>query len=389
MPGSATPPQTEWALLRTACSHLPTDEKTSRIRTLLNQQIHWQILFELADHHGVQPILTQALAGLDDRIPPQELVTLKKNYDANLHKALFLSREFLRIVDCLSQAGIEFMPYKGLALAEMIYGDIALRQSGDIDLLIHAADLKRTREAVRELGYMPHSNLSDSEEAAYLRSGYECVFDGPAGKNLLEVQWAILPRFYAVELDVEQIFRRAIQSTVAGVAVKTPSLEDTFLLLSLHAAKHVWERLIWICDLARISQFPGMNWNWIGNQSRELGIARIVRVALLLAKGLLESPIPKAAEENVPQDEFAGEMAKEIRDQISGRQNCDVESLKYFKLMMRLRERSTDRFRFMSRLALTPGPGEWRLIELPKSLSPLYRIIRMSRLLGRVVSGRI
>ena len=50
-------------------------------------------------------------------------------------------------------------------------------------------------------------------------------------------------------------------ATVAGVEVKLLSAEDLFLLLALHAAKHVWEKLIWICDLARISQLPTLDWN--------------------------------------------------------------------------------------------------------------------------------
>lgn len=67
------------------------------------------------------------------------------------------------------------MPYKGLALAETLYGDIALRQSGDIDLLILPQNLRGIRDAVRELGYAPHQHLSEMEERAYLKSGYECV----------------------------------------------------------------------------------------------------------------------------------------------------------------------------------------------------------------------
>ena len=86
---------------------------------------------------------------------------IEQGYQTNLHKALFLSRELIRIVDRLSALGVEVMPYKGLALAEVIYGDIALRQAGDIDLLIHPQDLPRIREAVRELGYPPHMILSE------------------------------------------------------------------------------------------------------------------------------------------------------------------------------------------------------------------------------------
>ncbi len=118
--------------------------------------------------------------------------------------------------------------------------------------------MPRIRDAVRELGYTPHLSLSEAEERAYLKSGYEYAFDGAAGPNLLEVQWAIQPRFYAVDFDMDALFQRGVTITVAGHPMKTPSLEDLFLVLSAHAAKHVWGRLIWLCDIARLMSLPDL-----------------------------------------------------------------------------------------------------------------------------------
>ena len=39
-------------------------------------------------------------------------------------------------------------------------------------------------------------------ERAWLKTGYERGFDGPQGKNLLELQWRAAPGFYAVDIDV-------------------------------------------------------------------------------------------------------------------------------------------------------------------------------------------
>lgn len=389
MPRLSAPPETEWSLLRAACSDLPADERSARICGLLASQIRWDVLSSLAEHHGVLPLLAQALSRVEDKVPGDAVKTLRQSYQANLHKALFLSREFVRIVDCLSNANIEFLPYKGLTLAETIYGDIALRQSGDIDLLIHVADLNRVVKTVRELSYTPHLRLSENEEDAYLRSGYEYAFDGPAGPNLLEVQWGIQPRFYAVDLDMEAVFRRARVVKVAGVEVQSLSAEDLFLVLALHAAKHAWGKLIWLCDLARISRLPMLDWKWIGEQAQTLGIVRLLRVTLLLAENLISSPAPGSAAQHLPEDLAAASLAKEIEDYIRNEKSFDVESLAYFRLMLRLRERRMDRARFLSRLVFTPGPGEWAVARLPKPLFPLYRVVRITRLAARMVGGRI
>jgi hypothetical protein len=290
----------------------------------------------------------------------------------------------IRILDCLSELNIEAMPYKGVALAETMYGDMALRQSGDIDLFIRPQDLARIKNAVAELGYAPHMPLSPAEERAYLISGYEYAFDSKVGRNLLEVQWALQPRFYAVDLAMDDLFRRAVNVTVAGGQMKTPSPEDLLLILCIHAAKHVWERLIWLCDIAQIVKLPGLNWKWIEDQAQKLGVARILRVTLLLANRLLGTALPISIESAARDDQATRGLVDEIYAQIVNNAKCDVESPGYFRLMLRLRERRADQLKFLQRLVLTPGPGEWNAVRLPAPLFPLYRLVRLSRLAARL-----
>jgi len=384
MRGSNSTSDAEWRLLLAACSGVPGQEYLESIRAQLRETIRWKELFQLADHHRVLPLLYQGLSPVKDLVHAPEMQLLERHYQINLHKAMLLSRELIRIADRLSQAGIEFLPYKGLALAQMVYGDIALRQSGDIDLLIRSADLPRTSNALREIGYTPHAPLSERQQRAYLKSGYECVFDGPAGPHLLEVQWALQPRFYAVDYDLEELFQKAVPVEVAGYAMKTPSFEDLFVILCLHAAKHVWGQLVWLCDLARIIQLPALKWDLIAKQVRELRVVRIVQITLALANNLLGIPIPAAAAE-LAQDEEAPRLACEIERSIATRERYDVESLAYFRFMLRLREDKSDRLRFLTRLAFTPGPGEWNAVPLPGALFPFYRFVRLARLAARAV----
>ncbi len=384
MSGTSPALEPEWSLLRAACSEI-AEEKTARLRSLSRKPIRWKFLFDLADRNGTLPLLYQALSAAADVVPAGELSLLKQRYQCNLHKALLLSRELIRIHDRLSELGLAALPYKGLALAEMIYGDIALRQSGDIDLLIRPEEFPLVREALRELGYTPHLNLSPAEERAYMKSGYECAFDGAAGPNLLEVQWAMQPRFYAAEFDMDGLFQRAVNVTVAGHPVQTPSPEDLLLVLSAHAAKHVWGRLIWLCDIARLMVQPALDWNEIGPRARSLGLVRILRVNMLLANRLLNANIPAAAQAAVPRDLAAESLADEIQTHLGAEPIYNVESAAYFYLMMRLRERPADRLRFLMRLAFTSGPSDWRAVRLPEPLFPLYRVVRLSRLAAKLV----
>jgi hypothetical protein len=376
--------EAEWSLLRLSCSENVSGDQTQAIGFLLQQPIQWDRLLALADQHGLQCLLHRCLSTFPNCVPEAAMRSLQQTYQLNLHKSMFLARELIRIVDHLRSAGVEVLPYKGPALAETYYGDIALRPSGDIDLLILDTDLPRIREAVKELDYVPHWAFSPSEERAFLKSGYECAFDGPAGANLLEVQWALQPKFYAVDFDMKGLFTRAITTSVAGYASKTPCSEDQLLILSLHASKHAWWRMIWLCDVARIMHLRRLDWEWIASEASKLGIVRILRVSALLADRFVGSAIPDALNEHFPRDSGAEKLAKEIERRIRGNFAYNVESFEYFRLMVQLRERAVDRLRFLTRLAFTPGPGEWERVRLPQSLSPLYRVVRLSRVAAKI-----
>jgi hypothetical protein len=373
----------EWRLLCAASSADPRESNLARIRSLQERPIDWEAVLRLAEHHGTSSLLYRNLSRVPDAVPSTVLASLRQRYERNVHKSLFLARELIRILDCLDSIGIEVIPYKGVVMSEVYYGDMALRQSGDMDLFVHKKDVTRIKTAVQDLGYTPRIPIPEDAEQAYIASGYECTFDSFAGKNLLELQWALQPRFYAVDFDMDGLIERAVNVTVAGRGVKTPSPEDLLLVLSIHAAKHVWGRLIWLCDIVQIVGRENLDWDWIQSQTRELGIERILHITLLLANRLLAAEIPPLIKKSVVADHAAQTFAEEIAVAVAAGVTYEEQQVSYFRLMMRLRERRADRVRFLTRLTFTPGPGEWEAVRLPKSLFPLYRVVRLARLAAR------
>ncbi|HXC43185.1 MAG TPA: nucleotidyltransferase family protein [Candidatus Dormibacteraeota bacterium] len=386
---TSTSVEREWNLLLAASPPECSPREINRIRQLLEERslVDWGAVLELADRHGTSSLLYRNLSQLPGDVPSPVLTLLAQRYQTNVHKSLFLTRELIRILDCLDGLGIEVLPYKGLVLSEMYYGDMALRQSGDLDLFVRKSDVARIKTAVRELGYTVRVPIPEEAEQDYIASGYECTFDSAAGKNVLELQWALQPHFYAVDFDMEGMFDRAVKAVVAGRTVKTPAPEDLVLVLSVHAAKHVWGRLIWLCDIAQVLKMGNLNWNWIEVQARELGIHRILCITLQLANRFMETSIPSPIEESMKADHVAEAFSDEISANMIRGVSYEEDQLSYFRFMMRLRERRADRIRFFTRLAFTPGPGEWEMFRLPKSAFPLYRLVRLARLAARFARG--
>jgi hypothetical protein len=377
----------EWDLLLAASSADPDGSALDRIRCLLEEPVDWDAELRLADNHGTSSLLYRNLLLLADMVPSSTLASLRQRYEGNIYKSLFLTRELIRIVDCLDRLGIDAIPYKGVVMSEVYYGDMALRQSGDMDLFVRKRDVGRIKSALRDLEYTTRLVIPDEVLEDYIAAGYEWTFDSPAGPNLLELQWALQPRFYAVDFDMDGLFERAVKVTVAGRPVKTPSPEDLLLVLSVHAAKHVWGRVIWLRDIAQILQRENLDWDRVQVRTGELVIERILRVTLLLANRFLGTAIPAAIERAVLADHVARGLAEEIAAALAAGVSYDTGRTSYFRLMMRLRERRADRVRFLARLAFTPGPGEWEAVRLPGALLPLYRVVRFARLAGRFARG--
>jgi hypothetical protein len=376
-------PANEWNFLLAASSPDLSQSLLNRIRILLEQPLDWEQVLRLADRHGTASLLYQNLHPLNI-VLPAVLTSLRRSYEHNIHKSLFLTRELIRILDCLKTSGIEAIPYKGVVLSERYYGDMALRQSGDMDLFVGKQDVVRAKKLVRDLGYAPRVSIPQDAEDDYIATGCEYTFDCAAGKNLLELQWALQPRFYAVDFDLDGLFERALTVPIAGRQVKTPSPEDLLLVLSLHAAKHVWGRLIWLCDIAQIVKRERLNWEWIQSQARELGIERILHITLLLTNRSLNLAIPAPLESAVLADRSALAFTEKIAVDIAEGATYEERQVSYFRLMMRLRERRMDRLRLLTRLTFTPGPGEWATVRLPKPLFPFYRVVRLGRLVTRL-----
>jgi hypothetical protein len=391
-PAQTAPGAPEWELVLAASCADARESDLRRIRSLLdpaalNRPVEWEAVLRLADHHGTSSLLYQNLSRLGDIVPSPALAALRQSYETNVHKSLFLARELIRILDCLDTIGIEVIPYKGIVMSEVYYGDMALRRSGDMDLFVRGRDVGRIKNAVRELGYTQRVPIPEDAEEDYIASGYECTFDSSAGKNLLELQWALQPRFYAVDFDMDGLFERAVRVEVAGRAVKTPSPEDLLLVLSVHAAKHVWGRLIWLCDIVQILKLENLNWDWVQARARQFGVERILRVTLVLANRLLTAPIPAQVEQAMVEDRAARAFADKITVDVARGVSYGEQQVSYFRLMMQLRERKVDRLRILMRLTFTPGPGEWETVRLPKPLFPLYRVVRLARLASRFARG--
>lgn len=390
----------EFEFLCTLATTNLSPELRFRIANWNLSSLDWPEFISQAEHHGILPLAARNLLEIDSAAPtarlPSEIAgELQLAYDANLRRNLWFASEMLRIQQHFESKQLQAIPYKGPVLAQAAYSDLALRSFSDLDFLISSADFIRAKEALAEIGYLPSADQSAPIERFWLRKGNERTFDGPAGKNLLELQWSTLPDFYAVgshssdshsnDLRVENLIARARRTTVADHEVPSLSAEDNLLVLCLHAAKHLWMRLIWLTDIAQTfrSEAQVIDHAQVLARASALGILRILGVNFWLIKNLLREEIPTWAEETIASDRSGPTLGQEFAERLAASATYNFESTEYFRRILKLRERPADQAKYLWRLLSTPGQSDLAAVKLPEAMFPLYKIVRLARLLKR------
>ncbi len=214
----------------------------------------------------------RAFSGRDD-VPASILSAVRARFENHQRRVLRFTAELARILRQFDRNGVPVLAHKGAAL-----GSVAIRRPRAasvrrLDFIVRAADVPRARLALQELGYAPKIQLSLRQEKEYLRTGYEHVFGVGQERNLVEVQWQIAPRFYAIDFDMDSLFEHSTGMEIDGLRLRTLDNEDQMLVLCVHAAKHEWAQLGMLRDIATLARLR-LNWNWIESEARRLGTAQ-------------------------------------------------------------------------------------------------------------------
>jgi hypothetical protein len=379
----------EFSLLCALAGTNLSSARRQRIADWNYSALEWNIFFRLADQHGVLPLAAHNLVEIDSAKPTRSLPreidnSLRSAYQANLQRSLWFASEMTRIVQFFQSRQLHAIPFKGPLLAQSVYGDIALRQFSDLDFLISSAEFDSAKRALDEIGYRPSTPLTPEVERFWLRRGNERAFDGSAGQNLVELQWAVLPYFYAIDLRVEDLLARAKSTYVSESETACLSSEDSLLVLCLHAAKHLWTRLIWLSDIAETLRIETIDYSLLFDRARTLGTTRILGVSFWLAQNVLEIELPQAAENLIHSDPSTLVIGSSFAERLARGAAYDFESADYFRWVLKLRERRRDRWRYLWRLLWTPGAGDLDAVRLPELFFPLYRVVRTGRLLRKL-----
>ena len=359
------------------------DDEAGEMQALLQSGIDWDYLLRGAYDHSVIPLLYRRLSAYPEAVPAEVMASLRDQSLTNSRSSLGLTHELLELLALFEANSIPVIPYKGPALAASAYGDVGLRQFSDLDLIVHKSDVLHVKTLLSARGWRPEFELNDAQEAAFLDHYYDYGFHNDQGV-LVEIHWELTEGYFNVPIDVERLWERLVPIQIAGRRVMTLSPEDALLIVCVHSSKHLWSRLGWISDVARLVETnKDMNWTQVTEHAAELGARRMLHLGLVLANKLLGARLPEHISKDINSNPTVSALAAEMTRRLFEDRNSSPGIVETAKLHIRMRERPSDRFRYVSRLLLNTTVGDWTSIRMPRSLFFLYYLVRPFRLAGK------
>jgi hypothetical protein len=379
-------------LLCCARTQLDGAAKT-RAQQLIEKDLDWSYLLEAANAHGVGPLLYTSLRAIGQDVLPAATQASLRNHTQQVfvHSSL-LTQELLNVLAAFEAQDLPAIPFKGPVLAASAYGNLALRPFGDVDIWVRRKDLTRAKEILVSLGYCP-GQPEEVRDETYLRTHHDYLFIKKSKDNKipLELQWGVTEPLFSFPIEFQSLWERRRAVSLLGRTTPNLSVEDTLLILCVHGAKHGWNKLMWVCDIAEVIRVNShIDWTWLIEHAEKLGGRRMLLLGLHLANTLLETRLPEKVELQVQADRTIGSLARQVSEELlrGAYEPSGILEERPF-LYMKLREHWRDRLQvflhycpeYFARM-VTPNRLDHAFLPLPNALSSLYYVVRPLRLMS-------
>jgi hypothetical protein len=245
---SQLPPET-----RFVCDMLSNDANVLYLSKIL-MQLKPSKLLEVLQWHRVYP----AFYSVWRNLPPHNDIAwqkfeldLKSLVEKNRLRMMQKTVRLIQVIKALENAGIPAISLKGPALAFQLFGDVTMRSSWDLDILVPPEFLAQAVEVIKGLHY---SNFFLKDKLTPKQWNYSIkhfhhftFFDED---NCVELHWRLMHVEHLTNFRNADLWIKPRQIEVAGAFIKV--LDNKFELahLAAHGASHSFFRLAWLYDLA-------------------------------------------------------------------------------------------------------------------------------------------
>ncbi len=382
-----------------ACLRWPQETVDGdRIQSLTRQPIRWPYLLEILQHHKVVPLFLRNLDTFaPGSMPEDAAAALRAAGAANDETCVRRTSQVLQLNRLFREQHLDLRIFKGIPLAITAFKDAALRDTGDIDLLVSEKDLFSAGEILRTQGYVrldPQARLTRRRLRSYLAHQKDFSYGHPLSDVTIDLHWRLFRNSYLpANAGLTEVGEEWVDLGSERIATLPPS--RLLLYLCVHGALDGWLRLKWLTDIGALMHVmtPEQIASTVSMAKEQQALPQL-NAAILLCQELLGQDLPSAPaslSENLDRDDktvahilrFSKQLVtsnqyRPIREQIP--------STQWFLNEFRLHDSA--RYRLDLILRSLFRPRVWRWLNLPDRLFPLYAFVSPIEFLSFRVRNR-
>ena len=303
------------------CARLRQDAANSdRIVELSRGGLNLSEVVAATLQHNLAPVVYERLGAVEGvPLPAERRNMLREAVRDSSRWSLILLQEMFRLYQQFESEEIPALPYKGPVLAWLAYGDFTRRACTDLDFVVPQQYIPQAASVLERAGYTPACDPRELHAGDEPQAPGEYAFLRGVNFIRVELHTERTLRYFPVALDFGNMARRLLRVQLAGRTLRTFSVEDTLVMLCVHGAKHFWDRLGWILDIAGMVSSQPVDWPAALQIAADLKSTRVLLLGLSLAHDLLDAPLPEVVLEQVRQDSKVRWLAQRVCDPLAGR----------------------------------------------------------------------
>jgi hypothetical protein len=282
----------EFLLVAACCRWPPSQSRNAAVEAAAAPVADWNAVVLTARRQRVAGLVYDALLAAGVPLPAAAAAEFARRAQTIFRKNLLLAAETGRLQKLLDAAEIPSVALKGVALAQLVYGSLKIKDTHDIDLLVPQDRAIAAMALLERDGYalsFPANHLSATQRRAVVRYSREVAFIHRDSRVFTELQWRVADN---PELLKEVHAASPTQNVVVadGLSARTLTRDDLFAYLCIHGAHHAWSRLKWLADLnAFVAATDVMH---LHRYAQAKGAGFCSGQALLLCQHLFALPLP-------------------------------------------------------------------------------------------------
>jgi len=278
------------ARLLLICARLELDtELRVALDELLQHELDWSRILDAAQDHCIIPLVARHLSHrAGERVPDVARRDLEVRQRQCAMRSLLIGAVQQEVSnEILIPLGAPHVFIKGAALAQRYYGDPALRQYRDIDVLVASSHLASTTLAMMERGYTitnpAWAHFKLHLPAAFCR--YVSAVELRSPRGVLVELHRTLDSTGCIFSSTE-VLRSAVLHAGPRVSWPVPPTNELFVYLCYHHGRHCWSSLHWCADIEVLAGYSDFKLAEIHRYASRLALGVTVDETLLLAEDL-------------------------------------------------------------------------------------------------------